>query len=683
MTNQPSREKQDASDLEIRILACRENRYPVEITVEGQQVFSGSMDKDRLSKWRAAGSPTEAGRVLYDSLFASPGLNQSWGVVQGKIVRVRLRIDPAAAELHAVPWENLCEGDVWMAASAATPFSRYLPIALPWSGPVEERPIRILVVISHSQALQQRFNLDTIDITEERAALEEGLAPLGQAVEVDYLLENVTLKALEARLRQGKGFHILHFVGHGFYERSASQAFLMLPIDDGEGSARPAADADLVRMLAHLPVRPLLVFLAACQSATRSTTDADAFRGLGPRLVEIGVPAVIAMQETVTKTTARTLEKTFYENLAEYGQVDLAFNEARATLLTTGRRDAAVPVLFMRLKSGRLWSEESNAVGTILGEDQPRIFWEDLVDLLKENLVIPILGPRAHGQWLPTPWEIAGQWSARYEYPFSSQEDLARVAQFMQTSGQRDLRKRYARALRDGFLDRLPEGLRPDPPPETLSGLVQAVHWNDLLEGHPNEVHRVLAGLDRLDLYLTTNPDCLLVEALKAAGRSPQRELCRWKPELDREPSLLPENFYSSRGAPLVYHLFGIDEIPRSLVLTEDDYFDYLMEISAFKYRIPQILWGKISTRALMFVGYSLYDWEFRVLLHQLITRGDERGEFRHYAVQLEFSDAAGADQKAIKRFLENYLRDSRISVYWGSPAQFIAELRQVWEAAR
>ena len=36
--------------------------------------------------------------------------------------------------------------------------------------------------------------------------------------------------------------------------------------------------------------------------------------------------------------------------------IDLAVNQARSTLLTTGRPDAAMPVLFMRLKDGRLWN---------------------------------------------------------------------------------------------------------------------------------------------------------------------------------------------------------------------------------------------------------------------------------------------------------------------------------------
>jgi hypothetical protein len=43
--------------------------------------------------------------------------------------------------------------------------------------------------------------------------------------------------------------------------------------------------------------------------------------------------------------------------LAEHGMVDCALNQARSTLLTAGRPDAAVPVLFMRLKSGQLWED--------------------------------------------------------------------------------------------------------------------------------------------------------------------------------------------------------------------------------------------------------------------------------------------------------------------------------------
>ncbi|MCP4654455.1 MAG: CHAT domain-containing protein, partial [bacterium] len=52
--------------------------------------------------------------------------------------------------------------------------------------------------------------------------------------------------------------------------------------------------ADFTAMLKRQSQPPRLVFLAACQSATPSTTRA--YLGLGPKLVAAGVPAVIAMQ---------------------------------------------------------------------------------------------------------------------------------------------------------------------------------------------------------------------------------------------------------------------------------------------------------------------------------------------------------------------------------------------------
>jgi hypothetical protein len=85
-----------------------------------------------------------------------------------------------------------------------------------------------------------------------------------------------------------------------------------------------------------------------------------AFSGLGPKLVQIGVPAVIAMQENISVLSARQFAATLYQRLLAHGTVDLAMNEARGTLITSGRFDAAVPVLFMRLSDGQLWKVEED-----------------------------------------------------------------------------------------------------------------------------------------------------------------------------------------------------------------------------------------------------------------------------------------------------------------------------------
>ncbi|HET7088002.1 MAG TPA: CHAT domain-containing protein, partial [Anaerolineae bacterium] len=248
----------------------------------------------------------------------------------------------------------LHDGDVMLSASGRMPFSRYLAIEKRWGEPIAARPIRALVAISNPDDLESKYRLSRVDVELEAGTLREALASIGEVeIHIDFLhLESrVTLASIEKRLQREAGYHILHFVGHGALSHGTQRAALFL--QDEDGHVARALDDDIAAMLARLRTPPHLVFLTACQSAARST--ADAFRGLAPRLVEIGVPAVVAMQAAVTVSTARALNATFYARLLEHGQIDRAMNEARATLLTAGRPDAAVPVLFMRLPSGRLW----------------------------------------------------------------------------------------------------------------------------------------------------------------------------------------------------------------------------------------------------------------------------------------------------------------------------------------
>ena len=71
----------------------------------------------------------------------------------------------------------------------------------------------------------------------------------------------------------------------------------------------------------------------------------------------------------------------------------------------------------------------------------------------------------------------------------------------------------------------------------------------------PAEPHKVLAGLG-LSIYLTTNPDNLLADALLDAGKKPHVVLC---PRSDQRDELADEdpNYRPSVEEPLVYHLFG------------------------------------------------------------------------------------------------------------------------------
>ncbi len=670
---------ENLADLEIRIFQCQEQGYPVEMTLAGQQEFPRGHLASDVFPWAPSSDTAADGQRLFDLLLTDATLRSAWSEARGQAPsrRIRLRIDVDAAELHTLPWESLQEQNAVLSANADTPFSRYLPIALPWGGEVKERPIRVLVVISNPDDLETKYNLPLADVALERATLETALAAVGpDKLTVDFLDAPATLERLETKLREG--YHVLHFLGHGAFSATRGQAALYMQSADGHASR--VLDDELVGLLARQGIQPRLVFLAACQSATRST--ADAFLGLGPKLVSVGVPAVVAMQDFVTVETARAFSATFYQRLLEHGQVDQAMNEARSTLLTTRRPDAAVPVLFMRLKSGQLWSAEADARGLILGEKNPRIFWTGLVRMIQQGKCTPILGPRVHGRWLPTHEEVAQAWAQQHGYPFTGKPDLAGVSQYMASSQGDDFpRYELLNALMSEFKKRLPAELAPTRTVNTLTDLVAALDWKALTADDPNEVHRVMARLN-LPLYLTTNPDSFMTEALKAAGKQPAREICRWNDNLDGLPSLFEErpDYVPIPASPLVYHLFGTDEQVESLVLTEDTLLDYMVKISAESERIPPYIWAALTNSSLMFLGYSLRDWEFRVIMRGLVASRGQRRRFKHVAVQLDVSDVAAGEMGAVQGFLQQYFLAAEINVFWGTTQQFVAELREQWE---
>ncbi len=363
-------------DVEIRILNPSAQEYPVEITLEDGSVAHGAVPLVALT-WDFSGDVQKDGQRLFDGLLGVGRLREIWGGTRSKQRRVRLRIDPP--ELHALPWELLHDGQVMLAASAATPFSRYLPVDLPWGQPTALRPIRVLALISDPSDLQAKYDLAAANVEVERQILQEALAAEGIAL--DILGAPATLRRIEDKLREG--YHVLHVVAHGAFNARHQQSALYLQNEDG--AAQRVVDDDFVAMVSRLQYKPALTVLAACQSATPATRDGLA--GLGPKLVRAGMPAVVAMQDFVTVATARQFSAILYRQLLQHAVIDLAVNQARSTLLTTGRPDAAVPVLFMRQKDGCLWKLPNqrlsgNSTPAVASSVSPRIGAIDAQDLV-------------------------------------------------------------------------------------------------------------------------------------------------------------------------------------------------------------------------------------------------------------------------------------------------------------
>jgi len=281
--------------------------------------------------------------------------------------------------------------------------------------------------------------------------------------------------------------------------------------------------------------------------------------------------------------------------------------------------------------------------------------WDSLLRRIKDGNCTPFLGAGACAGSIPLGSEIARKWAQEYDYPLADWWDLARVAQFMAV-------KRDPMFPKDEFV-RL---LRSVTPPDFNA---------------PDEPHGVLADLP-LPIYITTNYDDFMVRALRSRHRAPWRELCRWHEGLRDQPSAFDpgSGVQVSVANPVVFHLHGHNEVPESLVLTEDDYLEFLVSIKD-RQIIPRRIEKALANSSLLFIGYRLADWSFRVLFRGIIgSLPRSLGRIR-IAVQLIPNPAEGFTREQVRWYLENYFDNDRVRVYWGKARDFALELRERWEA--
>jgi hypothetical protein len=122
------------------------------------------------------------------------------------------------------------------------------------------------------------------------------------------------------------------------------------------------------------------------------------------------------------------------------------------------------------------------------------------------------------------------------------------------------------------------------------------------------------------------------------------------------------------------------------MVLTEDDYLDYLARISRdYEYLLPTSVQEALASTTLLFLGYRLEDLDLKVIMRGLLTNLDlERWDMLHVAVQIEAAQVDEAEYedkgKEVIRYFQKYFGKSRIDVYWGNVHQFVADLHARWK---
>ncbi|MFB0534074.1 MAG: CHAT domain-containing protein, partial [Anaerolineae bacterium] len=207
--------------------------------------------------------------------------------------------------LLGLPWELLHDGRSYLFHGARPvlvrrrlPSQRYFPRLM------AEPPIRVLLVSPRPEDEGTRY----IDHRVIAQPMVEAIGELGELADLT-VLSPPTFPALQAALQEaeerGEPFHVVHFDGHGVFDKRIGLGGLCFedPRDVDRLTERRHQTIDAKEMAAVICERRIpLVFLNACQSAQ---AEEDPTASVAAKLLDEGVASVVAMSYTVLVETAR------------------------------------------------------------------------------------------------------------------------------------------------------------------------------------------------------------------------------------------------------------------------------------------------------------------------------------------------------------------------------------------
>jgi len=317
-------------------------------------------------------------------------------------------------------------------------------------------------------------------------------------------------------------------------------------------------------------------------------------------------------------------------------------------------------------------------------QDVTDLHYRTVISAITNGRVVPFLGAGAnlcdrpdgaafeeHGPYLPSGSELAAHLARNFGCPPS--QDLARVAQYIALVGGGTgalyqalhllFNVNYPPTLIHSLLAVLPRLLRDKGLPPHYQ-LIVTTNYDDLLERafHAAReefdiVSYVAEGDNRGKFlhwsYVFTPRPKLPTQDEETYQRQVEQERNefweQWPPRVEPRPRLIEiPNEYCDVAIdkrPVILKLHGaVDRITAtdlvepldSFVITDDDYIDYLTR-SDITNLVPKNVAAKLGNSNFWFLGYSLRDWNLRVILRRIW--GAQKLKWSSWAIQLEPED--------------------------------------------
>jgi hypothetical protein len=294
--------------------------------------------------------------------------------------------------------------------------------------------------------------------------------------------------------------------------------------------------------------------------------------------------------------------------------------------------------------------------------------WATIAQSLYEGRTVPFLGAGASAAH-----RLKGDaWKAGAKFgPFGAElgAHLAKLGEFPEDDAQDDLT--LIASYYEAVIGR-----------DTMVRELEVLFANKRLS--PGPVHRLLAMCPRIPLIMTTNYDCLIEKAMREKRikfdvviQNQDRLLLR---RGDRPPAfkidneglrdLFPDSDSGSsrrrtRQQPtIIYKMHGSLENPPVLPIGNPDPVistgDYISALKRGENYMPTHLLSMATQRRLLFLGYSLKDWNVRVMLGRLNYTRETSWSFQQrnlpaeaklwskYGVETHHVDLGGAAERLI-----------------------------------
>ena len=312
------------------------------------------------------------GQKLYHALFTGEILTE-FAIAEraSQPIACQLGFDPQDVILAQFPWELIHDGSLHrVPIRGGVELTRYVTLADPPEPLETQLPLRILFISPRPR--------DDDPLRVQASALLDGLESLREGGQLTWKqLDPPTWEALEECLYD-ETFDIIHFDGHGSFARvcpactkahypssqtcvrcsadmsdSAPQGYLHFE-DGGQGLDRVSVE-DMKLVLANSQTH--LVFLSAC--GTGVVKGVSVFNGIAPGLIQIGIPAVVAMQGSPPDASSMRFVERFYGSLAKGKRVPEAVNGGRRAIFRSRPLAWFMPVVYLRSSDdtyGRLFN---------------------------------------------------------------------------------------------------------------------------------------------------------------------------------------------------------------------------------------------------------------------------------------------------------------------------------------